>query len=178
MAPVRNETFRSINAMPVTDNLLTNNDSYAANFSDGDLAMPPSKNVAIVACMDARLMVSDFLGIENGEAHIIRNAGGIVNQETLRSLTISTHLLGTREILVINHTDCGMLTFTDDQLRQKLHEHRGGPVDPIPFYSFSDIEANVRWQVEKIRNYDLLPSGIPVRGFIYDVKSGKLNEVT
>ena len=164
--------------MSVTNDLLKNNESYAANFSDGALPMPPAKNVAIVACMDARLMVAEFLGIKNGEAHVIRNAGGIVNDETLRSLVISNKLLGTKEILVINHTDCGMLTFTDHELLQKLRDETNGSVDPIPFYSFTDLEKNVAWQVQKVKSHPLLPDDIPVRGFIYDVKSGTLNEVT
>ena len=163
--------------MPVTEEFLKNNENYAANFSDGALPMPPAKNVAVVACMDARLMVAEILGIKNGEAHVIRNAGGIVNAETLRSLVISNKLLGTKEILVINHTDCGMLTFTDHQLLQMLRDDTNGSVDPIPFYTFTDLEKNVAWQVEKIKSHPQLPDDIPVRGFIYDVKSGKLNEV-
>ena len=163
--------------MSVTDEILKNNGDYASQFGDGALAMPPSKNLAVVACMDARLMVSDFFGIKNGEAHIIRNAGGIVNAETLRSLTISAHLLGTREFVVVNHTDCGMLTFKDEELQAKLRGESGGPVDTIPFYSFTDLEGNVRWQMEKIKAYPHLPKGIGVRGFVYDVKSGKVKEI-
>jgi carbonic anhydrase len=163
--------------MSVTNEYLRNNQAYAARFSDGHLAMPPSKQTAIVACMDARLMVSDALGVKNGEAHIIRNAGGIVNPETLRSLVISHKLLGTKEFIVINHTDCGMLTFRDEELLARLRQETGGPVDPIPFYSFTDVEQNVRWQVEKIKAYPYLPKSIPVRGFVYDVKTGKLHEI-
>ena len=164
--------------MSVLNDYLSNNKSYSSKFNEGGLAMPPSKNVAVVACMDARLMVSDFLGIKNGEAHIIRNAGGIVNQETLRSLVISQKLLGTREIVVINHTDCGMLTFKDEELLEILRKDSGGPVDPVPFYAFTDVEQNVRWQVEKVRNCELLTSRENVRGFVYDVKTGSLNEVS
>lgn len=163
--------------MSVIDELLRNNDGYAADFREGALPMPPAKRVAVVACMDARLMVADLLGLKNGEAHVIRNAGGIVNEETLRSLVISTRLLGTREIILINHTDCGMLTFTDEELRRQLRAELGRPVDPIPFYAFDDLEENVRWQVEKVRSAPLLPPDIAVRGFAYDVKSGHLNEV-
>lgn len=163
--------------MSVTDEVLANNENYAANFKQGDLPMPPAKNLAVVACMDARMAVPEILGIENGDAHIIRNAGGIVNQETLRSLLISTRLLGTREIIVLNHTGCGMMTFKDEDLLRQLREDTKQPVDPIPLYTFSDLEENVRWQVRKTRAYPLLPGGISVRGFIYDVKSGRLNEV-
>lgn len=138
---------------------------------------PPAKNLAVVSCMDARMVVTEILGIGNGDAHIIRNAGGIVNQETLRSLLISTHLLGTREIIVLNHTGCGMLTFKDEDLLEQLRGDSGHPVDPIPFYSFKDLEQNVRWQVDKINSYSLLPGGIKARGFIYDVSNGRLNEV-
>ncbi len=123
------------------------------------------------------MVVPEILGIGNGDAHIIRNVGGIVNQETLRSLLISTRLLGTREIIVLNHTDCGMLTLKDEQLLQQLREDTQQPVDPILFYTFSDLEENVRWQVRKIKSYPLLPRDVTVRGFIYDVKSGRLNEV-
>lgn len=164
--------------MSATDEMLDANKSYVADFKDGALAMPPSRHVAIVACMDARLMVSDCLGIGNGEAHIIRNAGGIVNDETLRSLIISTKLLATTEIMVINHTDCGMLTFNDEELRAKLASETGEPVDTIPFYAFDNLEDNVRWQVKKIKASPFLDDTIPVRGFIYDVKTGSLKEAS
>ena len=163
--------------MSVTDELLKSNADYASNFSEGDLPMPPSRNVAIVACMDARLMVGQVFGLKNGEAHVIRNAGGIVNAETLRSLVISTKLLATKEILIVNHTDCGMLTFKDEELQAKVRGEHGGPVDTIPFYTFTDVEENVAWQVRKVRDYPLLDDGIPVRGFVYDVNTGKANEV-
>lgn len=163
--------------MSIVNDLVDKNRSYASKFQDSELPMPPSKHVAVVACMDARMMVSDFLGIENGEAHIIRNAGGIVNEETLRSLLISTRLLGTREIVVINHTDCGMLTFKDADFLESLRQDAEVPVDPILFYAFSNLDENVAWQVSKIKSYPLLPKDISVRGFIYDVKSGALREV-
>ena len=163
--------------MSITDEVLTNNEDYAARFSDGELPMPPARNLAVVACMDARMVVTEILGIGNGDAHIIRNAGGIVNQETLRSLLISTRLLGTREIIVLNHTDCGMHTFKDEELLQQLREETRQPVDPIPFYSFKDSEQNVRWQVDKIKSYPLLPPEITVRGFVYDVTNGRLSEI-
>jgi carbonic anhydrase len=158
--------------------LLKHNRDYAARFRDGELPARPSRGVAVVTCMDARVMVADLLGLRGGEAHVIRNAGGIVNEETLRSLLISTRLLGTREVAVINHTDCGMLTFTDHEFRESLRRELGRPVDPIPLYTFDDIEENVRWQVEKVRTAPLLPADLNVRGFVYDVRSGALREVT
>lgn len=163
--------------MSAIEELLENNRRYAADFRDGTLAAAPSRRVAIVTCMDSRLMVAELLGLANGEAHVIRNAGGIVNDETLRSLIISTRLLGTREIAIINHTDCGMLSFTDEELRQRLRRELGRPIDPIPFYAFDDLEENVRWQVEKVRTAPLLPEGLTVRGFVYDVQNGRLSEV-
>lgn len=163
--------------MSVINEVLSKNETYAAQFTQGNLPLPPAKHLAVVACMDARIVIPEILGIGNGDAHVIRNAGGIVNQETLRSLLISTRLLGTREIIVLNHTDCGMLTFKDEEFLRNLREDTQQPVDPIPFYTFIDLEENVRWQVEKIKSYSLLPGNITVHGFIYDVKSGRLNEV-
>jgi carbonic anhydrase len=163
--------------MSVTDEVLSANKGYAAKFDGGSLAMPPVRKVAILACMDARLTVEQLLGLKAGDAHIIRNAGGIATEDALRSLIISHHLLGTQEFIVINHTDCGMLTFTDDQLRDKLEELTGVPaVAPVHFHAFKDLERNVRQQVARIKNHPYVRD-IPVRGFIYDVKSGKLNEV-
>lgn len=163
--------------MSAIDELLANNDRYAGSFGEPDLPAPPARGVAVVACMDARLMVGALLGLNNGDAHVIRNAGGIVNDETLRSLLISTRLLGTREVMIINHTDCGMLTFTDEGFREQLREELGRPVDPIPLYTFRDLDENVRWQVRKVREHPLLPEGLTVRGFVYDVGSGRLREV-
>ncbi len=164
--------------MSVTDDILNNNNGYRDRFEDGALPRLPSRHLAVVACMDARLMVADLFGIAIGEANIIRNAGGIVNDETLRSLIVSTQLLGTREIVIVNHTDCGMLNFQEHELLRKLREQTGAPVDPMPFYSFTNLEQNVAWQVEKVKTCRLLPKGISVRGFIYDVKTGKASEVS
>ena len=164
--------------MSVVDEGLKANESYARSFNLGKLTMPPARKLAILACMDARLTVEQVLGLKTGEAHIIRNAGGIATEDAVRSLIISHHLLGTKEFAVINHTDCGMLTFKDEELRAKLRERtHAAAVAPARFYAFSDLEANVRDQVEKIRSHPWIPSQIPVRGFIYDVKTGKLNEV-
>ena len=141
--------------------------------------MPPARKLAIVACMDARLTVEPMLGLKTGEAHIIRNAGGIVTEDALRSLIISHHLLGTQEFIVINHTDCGMLTFKDEDLRTKLTEQTGNSaVAPGHFHAFSDLEENVRRQIHKIQSHPWIPRSIPIRGFIYDVKTGKLEEVS
>jgi carbonic anhydrase len=164
--------------MSVTDEVLKANETYAENFAEGDLPVPPARKLAIVACMDARLMVSDALGLNNGDAHIIRNAGGIVTEDALRSLIISHHLLGTQEVVIINHTDCGMLTFQDDALRSRLEEETGEASDvPAHFHAFGDLEENVREQIEKVKAHPWIPPEVSVRGFIYDVKTGKLNEV-
>ena len=164
--------------MSVTDELLAANEHYARNFTGGDLPVPPARKLAIVACMDARLMVSDALGLANGDAHIIRNAGGIVTEDALRSLVISHHLLGTQEFIIINHTDCGMLNFTDDDLRATLEQKTGVESDvPARFYTFNDLETNVRRQIQKVKAHPWIPETVTVRGFIYDVKTGRLEEV-
>jgi carbonic anhydrase len=158
------------------DNLAANRE-YVEQFNLGDLAMPPSKKLAIVACMDARLTVEKVLGLNTGEAHIIRNAGGLVTDDALRSLIISSHLLGTRTYYVIQHTDCGMLTFTDEQLREKLKSETGNDASHLLFHSFSNVEQSVREQLEKIRTSPFLIPGTDIHGFIYDVRTGKLLEV-
>jgi carbonic anhydrase len=164
--------------MSITDEVLAANQQYASKFDKGNLAMPPARKLAILACMDARLTVEQLLGLITGDAHIIRNAGGIATDDALRSLIISHHLLGTQEFIVINHTDCGMLTFTDDQLLDKLEQQSGvSAVTPAHFHSFKDLEQNVRRQVARIKNHPYVRN-IPVRGFIYDVKSGTLAEVS
>lgn len=164
--------------MSTTDELLAANRQYAAKFDQGGLTMPPARKIAILACMDARLSVEQLLGLKTGDAHIIRNAGGIATEDALRSLIISHHLLGTQEFLVINHTDCGMVTFDDHQLRDKLEEQTGvAVVAPAHFYAFKDVEQNVRQQVARIKNHPHVRD-IPVRGFVYDVKSGELSEVS
>jgi carbonic anhydrase len=164
--------------MSITEEALGANESYAQNFTLGDLPMPPGRKLAVVACMDARLTVEEILGLKTGDAHIIRNAGGIVTEDALRSLIISHHLLGTQEFILIHHTDCGMLTFKDEELRARLQEETGAAtVAPARFYAFSDLAEDVRQQMQKIKSHPWLPPHIPVRGFIYDVKTGKLNEV-
>jgi len=164
--------------MSVTDETLKANESFAPTFTHGHLPMPPARKLAIVACMDARLTVEPALGLKTGDAHIIRNAGGVVTEDAIRSLIISHHLLGTQEFIVINHTDCGMLTFKDDALRSQLEKQTGhAVVAPVHFHAFGDLEENVRQQVRRIQSHPWIPKHISVRGFVYDVKTGKLHEV-
>jgi carbonic anhydrase len=161
--------------MPVADEFLQANQQYAAAFDKGSLPMPPRRHVAVVTCMDARLDPAKFLGLQEGDAHVIRNAGGRA-ADAIRSLVISQQLLGTREVVVIHHTDCGMLTFTDDQLRQKLRDDLGAQTTDA-FLPFSDLERSVRDDVAAIRTSPLLLKDVSVRGFIYDVRTGRLQEV-
>jgi carbonic anhydrase len=164
--------------MSVVDETLKANEAYAGQFKLGQLPMPPGRKLAILACMDARLTVEQALGLKTGDAHIIRNAGGIATEDAVRSLIISHHLLGTQEFMVINHTDCGMLTFKDEELSRKLRVKTGvSPIAPSRFYAFGELDENVREQVARIKAHPWLPRGIPVRGFVYDVKTGKLREV-
>ena len=162
--------------MSVTDELLQNNAAYAASFEKGDLPLPPARGVAIVACMDARLDVHNILGLEEGDAHVIRNAGGVVTDDEIRSLTISQRLLGTREIILIHHTDCGMLTFSDDELKAQIHEDVG--LKPhFSMESFSDLEEDVRQSMARIQASPFIPNKDSVRGFVYEVETGRLREV-
>jgi carbonic anhydrase len=161
--------------MTVTDDLLANNAEYAASFS-GPLPMPPAKGVAVLACMDARLDVYRLLGLHEGEAHVIRNAGGVVTDDAIRSLTISQRLLGTTEIILVHHTDCGMLTFTDDAFKADIHADTG--IKPQwSAEAFSDIEADVRQSIARIKASPFVPNKELVRGFVFDVATGKLTEV-
>ena len=163
--------------MSVTDELLRNNDAYAEAFGEGELPMPPSRQVVVVACMDARLDVYRILGLELGEAHVIRNAGGVVSDDAIRSLVISQRLLGTREIILIHHTDCGMLTFRDDEVKAAITEDVG--MRPaFALEAFPDAQQDVRQSLRRVRSNPFLPHGEAVRGFVFDVKTGKLIEVT
>ena len=162
--------------MTVTDEYLRNNEEYAKNFS-GPLPLPPAKHVAVVACMDARLDVYRILGLNDGEAHVIRNAGGVVTDDEIRSLAISQRLLGTKEIILIHHTDCGMLTFTDDQLAQKLQDATGETPE-WSAHAFPDLEGNVRDSIKLIKDSPFIPNKDSVRGFVYEVETGKLREVS
>jgi carbonic anhydrase len=163
--------------MSVTDELLKNNAEFARNFSNGDLPMPPGKGLAVVACMDARLNVYALLGLEEGEAHVIRNAGGVVSDDALRSLVISQRLLGTREVILIHHTDCGMLTFTDDQVKADI-EADVGLRPHFALEAFSDLERDIRQSIARIKHSPFVPHKDSIRGFIYDVRTGALQEVT
>lgn len=160
----------------VTEDLLQNAEAYAASFDKGHLPLPPGRKTAVLACMDARLNPYGVLGLSEGDVHVIRNAGGVVNDEAIRSLAISQHLLGTEEIILIHHTDCGMLTFTDDQFAEKL-EQEAGEKPHWHAQSFTDIEADVRSAIEKIKASPFVPKTDQIRGFVYDVKTGRLNEV-
>ena len=163
--------------MSVTDELLENNAAYAGSFEKGDLPLPPARGVAVVACMDARLDVHKILGLEEGDAHVIRNAGGVITDDEIRSLTISQRLLGTREVVLIHHTDCGMLTFSDDELKAQIHEEVG--VKPhFSMESFSDLEEDVRQSIARIKASPFVPHKESVRGFIYEVETGRLREVS
>ena len=162
--------------MALVDEIRAANDAYAAGFSKGDLPMPPGRKLAVVACMDARLDPAKALGLEEGDAHVIRNAGGRA-ADALRSLVISQQLLGTNEVIVVHHTDCGMLTFDNATLQGICRERLGADADDIDFLPFGDLEQSVRDDVALIRNSPLIPDDVSVTGFIYDVKTGKLQEV-
>jgi carbonic anhydrase len=161
--------------MSVTDDLLANNEAYAAGFS-GPLPMPPAKQVAVVACMDARVNVYAMLGLAEGDAHVIRNAGGVITSDEIRSLAISQRLLGTREIVLIHHTECGMLTFTDDEFNASILADVG--IKPEwASEAFADLDVDVRQSIARIKASPFLPHTDQVRGFVFDVASGKLREV-
>jgi len=160
----------------VTDELVENNKDYAANFDKGDLPIPPAKKVAVVACMDARLVPTRLLGLEEGDAHVIRNAGGLVTDQEIRSLSISQTLLGTEEIVLIHHTDCGMLSFTDDQFKDQIEESTGQRPDWEPG-AFADLEEDVRSAIRRIKDSPFVPKKDAIRGFVYEVETGRLREV-
>ena len=163
--------------MTVTDELLRNNADFASSFSKGDLPMPPGKHLAVVACMDARLNVYALLGLEEGQAHVIRNAGGVVTEDVIRSLAISQRLLGTNEVILVHHTDCGMLTFTDDQVKADIEADIG--LRPhFALEAFSDLERDIRQSIARIKASPFVPNKDSVRGFVFDVTTGKLQEVT
>jgi carbonic anhydrase len=161
----------------VTDELVANNAAYAESFTAGDLPMPPARKVAVVACMDARLHVYGILGLREGDVHVIRNAGGVVTDDVIRSLLISQRLLGTQEIILIHHTDCGMLTFSDDEVKKAI-ESETGLRPHFALESFSDLEQDVRQSIARIKASPFVPRRESVRGFVYDVATGQLREVT
>lgn len=163
--------------MDMVKQLLENNRRYAKSFRLGGLPIAPAKKLAVVACMDARLDVQDMLGLRAGDAHIIRNAGGLVTDDALRSLILSAHLLGTRMVFVIEHTDCGMVRFTDEELRQRLQQSTGFDAGSLQFFTFRNLEENVVEQLRRLRESPFLPREMEARGFIYDVRTGRLSEV-
>jgi len=162
--------------MSVTDDLVRNNDDYASSFKKGNLPLPPAKKLAVVACMDARLDVHKILGLQEGDAHVIRNAGGAVTDDAIRSLAISQRLLGTKEIVLIHHTDCGMLTFKDDDVKGQIEKETG--IRPaFALEAFGDLDEDVKQSIARIKASPFIPNKSSIRGFVYDVRTGKLNEV-
>jgi len=163
--------------MSTTDQLLENAERYASEFDKGDLPLPPGKKVAVLACMDARLNPYGILGLEEGDAHVIRNAGGVVTDDEIRSLAISQRLLGTEEIILIHHTDCGMLTFTDDDFKRQVQDDTG--IKPEwAAEAFPDLDEDVRQSIARIEASPFIPNKDSVRGFVYEVETGKLREVS
>ena len=163
--------------MTATDDALKNNEQYAESFDKGSLPLPPALHMAVVACMDARLDTHKLLGLEEGDAHVIRNAGGVVSDDVLRSLVISQRLLGTREVVLIHHTDCGMLTFRDDDVKDAILEDTG--LRPsFSLEAFGDLEQDVRQSIGRIQANPFVPVKDQIRGFVYDCETGRLNEVS
>src|SRR5881396_1422248 len=162
--------------MSVTDELLRKNASYARSFDKGSLPLPPAKHLAVLACMDARLDVHKILGLIEGDAHVIRNAGGVATDDAIRSLAISQRLLGTNEIVLIHHTDCGMLTFHDDEVKAQI-EADTGIRPPFALEAFGDVDADVRQSIARIKASPFVPSKDSIRGFVYEVETGRLREI-
>lgn len=168
--------MHSVRIMSSTDNFIANNARYADSFEKGDLPIPPAKRTAVVACMDARIETGRLLGLEEGDAHVIRNAGGVVTEDVLRSLVISQRLLGTEEIVLIHHTDCGMVTFSDDAVKEQIEADTG--IRPsFALEAFPDVEEDVRQSIRRIQANPFIPVKDKIRGFVYDVTTGQLNEV-
>ncbi len=163
--------------MAVVDELVEANQEFAEGFDQEGLPTPPARHVAVVTCMDARLHPERFLGLDIGDAHVIRNAGGRASDDAIRSLVISSRLLGTREFVVIHHTDCGMLTFTNQDLRDKMRDEFGADASDVDFLPFSDLDDSVREDVQRIRESPLISDDIAVSGYVYDVNTGRLRQV-
>jgi carbonic anhydrase len=161
----------------VFEDMLAHNKHYASHFALSHLQTPPIKKLVILTCMDSRIDLEQLLGLNVGDAHMIRNAGGLATDDAMRSLILSTHLLATREIAVIQHTHCGLMSITDEQFRQRLSSETGRDASHLEFYAFQDVDLSVSAQVRRIREDPFLPRNIDVRGFVYDVKSGLLREV-
>jgi carbonic anhydrase len=168
---------RGMGVLSVTDELLAANEQYAATFTKGDLPRPPGRRVAVLLCMDARMDPLKILGLEDGDVNVLRNAGGRASDDVIRSLVISYKLLGTREFVVIHHTDCGLVDITNEGLRERLERDLGVDASGIDFLPFRDLDESVREDVAKIRSSPFVPGDIAVRGFVYDVRSGRLREV-
>ena len=162
--------------MSAIDDVLKNNAAYAASFDKGAAKLPPARGIAVIACMDARLHINAILGLEVGDAHIIRNAGGVVTDDVIRSVAISQRLLGTDEIILIHHTDCGMVTFTDDAVKAQIKAETGIR-PPFALEAFPDAEDDIRQSIARLRANPFIPRRDRIRGFVYDVATGKLNEV-
>src|SRR3954453_8284563 len=162
--------------MPTIDELVDNAEAYAERFDGGELPLPPAKRIAVVAGMDARLNPYGLLGLREGDAHVIRNAGGVITDDEIRSLAISQRLLGTEEIILIHHTDCGMLTFTDDEFKRQVQEDTGIKPEWAP-ESFGDLDEDVRQSIARIKASPFIPKKDSVRGFVYEVETGRLREV-
>ena len=163
--------------MTATDDVLKNNAQYAESFDKGDLPLPPALHMAVVACMDARLDTHKLLGIQEGDAHVIRNAGGVITDDVIRSLVISQRLLGTREVVLIHHTDCGMLTFRDDDVKDAIQSDTG--LRPsFALEAFGNLEGDVRQSIARIEASPFVPAKDQIRGFVYDCATGSLNEVS
>ena len=163
--------------MTATDDVLKNNAQYAESFDKADLPLPPALNMAVVACMDARLDTHKLLGIQEGDAHVIRNAGGVVTDDVIRSLVISQRLLGTTEVVLIHHTDCGMLTFRDDDVKDAIQDDTG--LRPsFAMEAFGNLEGDVRQSISRIKASPFVPAKDQIRGFVYDCATGRLNEVS
>ena len=162
--------------MSVTDELIRNNQAYASSFQKGSLPLPPAKHLAVLACMDARLDVHKILGLQEGDAHVIRNAGGVATDDAIRSLVISQRLLGTKEIVLIHHTDCGMVTFKDDDVKAQIEKDTG--IRPaFALEAFPSVEEDVKQSIARIKASPFIPNKSSVRGFVYDVNTGRLSEV-
>jgi carbonic anhydrase len=163
--------------MAAVDDITKANESYASSFGKGDLPMPPGRRFVVVTCMDARIDPAKALGLQEGDAHVIRNAGGIASDDAVRSVVISNALLGTREAFVIGHTDCGMVTFSNDDLRAKLRDERGVDATHLDFQPFPDVADRVRASVRRLQESPLLPDDFAVKGFVYDVSTGRIDPV-
>ncbi len=164
--------------MSVIDNVLKANELYSESYIDNKLSAPPALKLAVITCKDARLMVEAILGLKEGDAHIIRNAGGVVTPDVIRSLLVSHYMLGAQEVMIINHTGCGMMSFTDEQLFATVRQASGtAAAGPEAIHTFTGLEENVRKQVEKVKSHPWIPGDMVVRGFVYDMETGKLREV-